>query len=78
MGMEGGHDAISNPFNNLRKAAAMSRDSLHRANLDSSDYFHVSGSVSRGQGRGVCAGRVQMALHTSVEPAKDQRSRTGI
>ncbi|KAL6508599.1 hypothetical protein OROGR_023319 [Orobanche gracilis] len=42
MGMEGGHDEISNPFNNLRKATAMSRDSLHRANLNLSDYFHVS------------------------------------
>lgn len=53
MGMEGGHDEISNPFNNLRKAAAMSRDSLHRVNLDLNDYFHVPSSVEYHEDRDV-------------------------
>lgn len=45
MVMEGGHDEISDPFNGLRKAATMSRDGLHRFNLDSNDYLHVPSSV---------------------------------
>ncbi|KAL1546983.1 hypothetical protein AAHA92_23509 [Salvia divinorum] len=53
MGMEGGHDEISYPFNGLRKAAAMSRDSLHRVNLDLNDYFHVPSSVEYHEDRDV-------------------------
>ncbi|KAL6574973.1 hypothetical protein OROMI_012258 [Orobanche minor] len=53
IGMEGGHDEIFNPFNNPRKAAAMSRDSLHRANLDLNDYFHVPSSVEYHEDRDV-------------------------
>lgn len=53
MGMEGGHDEISYPFNGLRKAAAVSRDSLHRVNLDLNDYFHVPSSVEYHEDRAV-------------------------
>lgn len=45
MGMEGAQDEISDPFNELRKAAAMSRHSLHRSDLELNDYFHVPSSV---------------------------------
>ncbi|XP_042046899.1 uncharacterized protein LOC121792844 [Salvia splendens] len=53
MGMEGGHDEISYPFNGLRKTATMSRDSLHRVNLDLNDYFHVPSSVEYHEDRAV-------------------------
>lgn len=45
MGMEGAQDEISDPFNDLRKAAAMSRHSLHRSDLELNDYYHVPSSV---------------------------------
>ncbi|KAL1540440.1 hypothetical protein AAHA92_24794 [Salvia divinorum] len=45
MGMKGGNDEISVPFNGLRKAAAMSRDSLHRVNLDLNEYLHLPSSL---------------------------------
>ncbi|XP_057766292.1 uncharacterized protein LOC130986782 isoform X1 [Salvia miltiorrhiza] len=53
MGMEGGNDEISDPFNSLRKAATVSRENLHRVNLDLNDYFHVPSSVEYHEDRDV-------------------------
>lgn len=53
MGMEGAHNEISDPFNSLRKAAAISRNSLHKIQLESSDYFHVPSSLEYHEDRDV-------------------------
>ncbi|KAH6758971.1 peptidase [Perilla frutescens var. frutescens] len=53
MGMEGAHNEISDPFRDLRKAAAKSRHSLHKIDLDLNDYFHVPSSVEYHEDRDV-------------------------
>ncbi|KAI3460244.1 hypothetical protein Pfo_016907 [Paulownia fortunei] len=45
MGMEGTHDEISDPFCNLRKAAAESNLSFQRSAVDLNDHFFVPSSV---------------------------------
>ncbi|KAL0360813.1 UNVERIFIED_CONTAM: hypothetical protein Sradi_3765800 [Sesamum radiatum] len=53
MGMEGAHDEISDPFSNLRKAAAKSSQSLQRIDLDSSDHFYMPTSLEYHEDRDV-------------------------
>ncbi|KAI3465369.1 hypothetical protein Pfo_022032 [Paulownia fortunei] len=53
MGMEGAQDEISDPFCNLRKAAAKSSQSLQRIDLDLNDHFYVPSSVEYHEDRDV-------------------------
>lgn len=53
MGMEGTNDEISDPFCNLRKAAAKSHQSFQRSAFDLNDHFLVPSSVEYHEDRNV-------------------------
>ncbi|KAL3514496.1 hypothetical protein ACH5RR_027213 [Cinchona calisaya] len=53
MGLEGTHDEISEPFGNLRKAAASSQQSFQRIALELNDHFFMPSSVEYHEGRHV-------------------------
>ncbi|KAK6130937.1 hypothetical protein DH2020_035316 [Rehmannia glutinosa] len=53
MGMEGTHDEISDPFRNLRKAAAKSNQSFQRSAVELNDHFFVPSSVEYHEDRDV-------------------------
>lgn len=53
MGLEGTNDDISEPFCNLRKAAASSQQSFQRIALELNDHFFVPSSVEYHEGRDV-------------------------
>lgn len=53
MGLEGTSDSISEPFYNLRKAAASSQQSFQRIALELNDHFFVPSSVEYQEGRDV-------------------------
>ncbi|CAK9176993.1 unnamed protein product [Ilex paraguariensis] len=51
MGLEGTHDEILEPLNNLRKVAASSNQSFQRVALELNDHFFVPSSVEYREGR---------------------------
>ncbi|CAN1273967.1 hypothetical protein LINPERPRIM_LOCUS15242 [Linum perenne] len=53
MGLEGGHNDISDPMSNLRKAAGSSNQSFGGDNIASGDHFMMPTSVEYYEGRGV-------------------------
>lgn len=73
MGMEGTHDEVSDPFSNLRKAAAKSSLSFQRSALDLNDHFLMPSSLQYHEDRDV--GSVQdenkeSYIHLSTNPPK--------
>ncbi|KAL0351984.1 UNVERIFIED_CONTAM: hypothetical protein Scaly_1587100 [Sesamum calycinum] len=78
MGMEGAHDEISDPFSNLRKAAAKSSQSLHRIDLDSTDHFYMPTSLEYHEDRDVGSVQDERKEHYVPLPGPPKISAHGV
>ncbi|KAL0438696.1 UNVERIFIED_CONTAM: hypothetical protein Slati_2352600 [Sesamum latifolium] len=78
MGMEGAHDEISDPFSNLRKAAAKSSQSLQRIDLDSSDHFYMPTSLECHEDRDVGSVQDERKEHYIPLPGPPKISAHGV